>query len=71
MRDKKSIIKEIRQEYGNLLNLRKTAAALGFKDVRAAQGFLEGIPYVQMGKEKKYLASDIGARIWAHMTPAE
>ena len=71
MADRQTIIKDIRREYGNLLNLRKTAEALGYKDKRAAVKFLEGIPYCKMGREKKYLASDIGTRIYHRLEPTE
>lgn len=67
MNDKQSIINDIRKNYGNMLNVSKATKALGFKDRRATTKFLEGLPVCNMGKEKKYLARDIGGRIYERM----
>lgn len=68
--DKQTIINDIRKNYGNMLNIQQATVALGFKDRRAAVRFLEGIPSCDMGKERKYLAIDIGRRIYDRMTDA-
>lgn len=68
--DKQTIINDIRKNYGNMLNIQQATAALGFKDRRAALRFLDGIPCCDMGKERKYLAIDIGRRIYDRMTVA-
>lgn len=67
MADKKSIIDDIRKNYGNMLNLTEATNALGFSDKRAALNFLDGIPYCEMGRQKKFMASDIGKRIYDRM----
>ena len=67
MATRQEIINDIRKNYGNALNLREACLALGYKDKRAAKRFLGGIAYVDMGKEKKYLAIDIGRRIYDRM----
>lgn len=67
MSDKQKIIDDLRKNFGYMMNIQKATAALGYKDRAAAVKFLEGLPYVKMGKEKKYLASDIGKRIYDMM----
>lgn len=57
MLNKQEIAADIRKNYGNMLNIRQTTLALGFKDPRAAQRFLEGIPYCDTGRQKKYLGN--------------
>ena len=71
MRDKQAIIKDIRSEYGYMLNLREAGELLGFTDKHATWRFLEGLPFCKMGKEKKFLASDIGNRIYMRMLGTE
>ena len=71
MTDKQTIIRDIRREYGNMLNLRDACKALGVKDARTVMKFLEGVPYCDMGKEKKFLASDVGARIYSRLVISE
>lgn len=63
MADKLAIIKDIRKNYGNMLNIQQATAALGYKDRKATKKFLEGVPTCDMGKEKKYLAIDVARRI--------
>jgi hypothetical protein len=65
--DRQSIAADIRKNYGNFLNISKVTKALGFKDTRAALRFLEGVPSVNMGKERKYMAIDIAKRIEERM----
>lgn len=67
MTDKEAIIKDIRKNYGNMLNLTEATSALGYSDKRAALKFLDGVPWCNMGKEKKYMATDIGKRIYDRM----
>jgi len=67
MADKQAIINDVRKNYGNMLNLRETAEALGYKDKRAALKFMEGVSFCDMGKEKKFLAIDVGRRIYDRM----
>ncbi len=67
MSDRQTIINDIRKNYGNMLNLTKVTEALGYKDKRAALRFLEGIPFCNMGKEKKWLAKDVAGRIHDRM----
>lgn len=64
---KREIINDILKNYGNMLNLMEATNALGFSDKRAALRFLDGVPYCDMGKRKKYLAIDIGRRIYDRM----
>lgn|GEM_PF-4632132 len=67
MTRRQEIINDLRENYGNMLNLTQTTKALGFKDRRAALKFLQGVPYCNMGKEKKWLAIDIARRIYERM----
>jgi hypothetical protein len=67
---RQEIINDLRKNYGNMLNLSEATNALGFVNKRAALRFLEGVPYCRMGKEKKYLAIDIGRRIFERMESA-
>lgn len=67
MADKQTIINDIRKNYGNMLNVRQITAVLGFKDRHAASRFMAGVPYCRTGKEKKYLAIDVGRRIYDRM----
>ncbi len=69
MATKQGIVNDIRQNYGVMLNVTEATKALGFSDKRAAMRFLEGIPRCDMGREKKYLASDIAKRIYERMEP--
>jgi hypothetical protein len=71
MSDKQSIIRDIRKEYGYLLNLREAGEVLGFTDLRATRNFLEGLPYCEVGRQKKFLASDIGGRIYCRLIQPE
>lgn len=64
MADRREILDDIRRTYGNALNIQQLTSALGFKDRRAAKNFMAGIPPIDMGKEKKYLAIDVARRIY-------
>lgn len=64
MADRRAILDDIRINYGNALNIQQLTAALGFKDRRAAKNFMTGIPPIDMGKEKKWLAIDVARRIY-------
>lgn len=64
MADKQAIINDIRKNYGNALSIARLTEALGYKDRRAAVNFMEGVPPINMGKEKKYLAIDVAQRIY-------
>lgn len=64
MASKQDIASDIRRTYGNALNIQQLTEALGFKDRRAARGFMAGVPVINMGKEKKYLAMDVAKRIY-------
>jgi len=64
---RQEIINDLRENYGNMLNLTQATKALGFKDRRAALKFLQGVPYCNMGKEKKWLAIDSARRIYELM----
>lgn len=68
---KQEIIDDLRKHYGNMLNIQQATAALGYKDREATKKFLAGLPIVDMGKEKKYMAIDIGRRLYACMSTAE
>ena len=63
MADRRAILDDIRKTYGNALNIQQLTAALGFKDRQAAKNFMVGIPPINMGKEKKWLAIDVARRI--------
>ena len=65
--DRQAIINDIRKQFGNMLNIQQVTAALGFKDREAAKKFMQDVPYCNMGKEKKYLATDVGRRIYSRM----
>ncbi|MEG0941866.1 MAG: hypothetical protein RSE64_08220 [Oscillospiraceae bacterium] len=67
MADKQAIINDVRKNYGNMLSIQKATEALGFKDRRAAVRFLSDVPVCNMGKEKKYLAIDVGRKIFDMM----
>lgn len=69
MADKQAIINDIRKNYGNMLNLREATEVLGYSDKQAAKKFLKGVPYCDMGKEKKFLAIDIAKRIYDRLSP--
>lgn len=69
MATKQEIIDDIRQTYGTMLNLREATEALGWTNKRATKKFLEGVPAIDMGKEKKYMAIDIARRIYSRMEP--
>ncbi len=64
MATKQEIVADIRKNYGNALNIEKLTEALGYKDRRAAKKFMSGLPPIDMGKEKKWLAIDIGRRVY-------
>ena len=64
---KQEIINDLRKNFGNMLSIQQATAALGFKDRRAAKKFLAGVPVCNTGKEKKYLAIDIGRRIYSRL----
>lgn len=64
MADKQEITTDIRKTYGNALSIQQLTEALGFKDRRAAKNFMAGIPPINMGKERKYLAIDVARRIY-------
>ena len=63
MANRREILDDIRKTYGNALNIQQLTAVLGFKDRRAAKNFMVGIPPIDMGKEKKWLAIDVTRRI--------
>lgn len=63
MADKQAIINDVRKTYGNMLNITQAAKVFNCNR-KTVPLYLKDLPYLQMGKEKKYLASDIGSLIY-------
>lgn len=61
--ERQSIRKMIRQDYGEMVNLKEAANILGKRDRRAAAAFLADVPSYRIGREIKYFASDIARAI--------
>lgn len=68
---KQEIIDDLRKRYGNMLNIQQATAALGYRDREATKKYLAGLPVFSMGKEKKFMAIDIGRRLYASMSTTE
>jgi hypothetical protein len=66
MASKQEIIRDIRNEFGNMLNISKLAKVFGCER-HSVSTYVAGLPYLQEGKEKKYLALDVGRRIFERM----
>ena len=71
MAGKQELIDDLRKNYGNMLNLTQATAALGYKDREATKKFLAGVPAFDLGKEKKYMAKDIGRRLFDRMISSQ
>ena len=65
--DRKQLTNDLRTHYGLMLSVAEATMALGFKDRKATIRFLDGLQRCDMGKEKKYVASDIAKRIEERM----
>lgn len=63
MATKKEIIDDIRKNYGNMLNVAQLAVVFNCHR-KTVPNYVEGLTYFSNGKEKKYLAIDIGKRIF-------
>jgi hypothetical protein len=59
MKDCQAIIRDIRENYGNLLSISQVAQVFNCER-HAATRYVKHIPYLIVGRRKKYLASDIG-----------
>ena len=66
MTDKQAIINDIRKNFGNMLNVTQLAKLFNC-DRKTVPRYVEGLPYFTMGKDKKYLAIDVGRRIYDRM----
>jgi len=62
--DKKSIVADLKASVGgaSLLNITEIAKYMG-RSRNRLKPFLEGLEYLQMGTEKKYLVIDIAKKI--------
>ncbi|SHI24156.1 hypothetical protein SAMN02745823_03807 [Sporobacter termitidis DSM 10068] len=66
MATKQELINDIRRTYGNMLNVTQLAKLFNC-DRRTVPNYVSGLPFFSMGKDKKYLAIDIGRRIYDRM----
>lgn len=62
MAKRAEIVAEIRQQYGNMLNLTQVSKYLGMHR-ETAREFLSSVDCYKTGKERKYLATDIARRL--------
>lgn len=63
MATRKELLEDVRSRYGNMVNIREAGDIIGYTDRAAIKKFFEGLPYYDMGKEKKLMAIDIVKRI--------
>ena len=70
MANKREIVADIRRNYGNMLNVTQLAALFNCNR-KTVPGYVEGLRFFSMGKDKKYLAIDIGRRIYDRMEDSE
>lgn len=63
MADKQAIINDIRKNYGNMLNITQLARVFNC-DRKTVPKYVEGLPAFSQGRDKKYLAIDVGRRIF-------
>lgn len=66
MADKQAIINDIRKTYGNMLNIQQLTKVFNCNRCTVPV-YVDGLPFLQMGKEKKYLATDIGNLIYTRL----
>lgn len=66
MADKQAIVNDIRKNYGNMLNVQQVAKVFNCHRTTVST-FVDGVPYLKVGKEKKYLATDIGNLIYRQL----
>jgi len=68
--DKRDIVQDIKSQFNGagMLNLTEVARYLG-RSRNRVQPFLEGLEYIQMGTEKKYLVVDIAKKITNESRP--
>lgn len=66
MADKQEIINDIRKTYGNALNQTQLAKVFNC-DRKTVPKYVEGLPFFCQGRDKKYLAIDVGRRIYDRM----
>ena len=62
MADRRQIAEDIKKEVGNFFNLTAAARYLGMSRGKT-RTFLQGVPFYQDGKEKRFLAIDVAKRI--------
>lgn len=62
--DKRTIVSDIKQSFdgASFLNVTEIAKYMGISR-NTAPKFLEGLEYLQMGRERKYLVTDIAGMI--------
>ncbi len=67
--DKRTITQDIKNAFGGevLLNTKEVAKCLGISR-NTVPKLLSGLDYIQLGKYKKYLASDVAARLMEKRT---
>lgn len=66
MASKVEITADIRRCYGNALSQRQAKEYLGMGN-NQIQEFLIGVPFIQTGRKKRFLAIDLARRIYEEM----
>lgn len=54
---------DLRDRHGGLMNLTEVQRELGAKDPKTARAFLEDLPYILVGKQKKWDVADVARRM--------
>jgi predicted AAA+ superfamily ATPase len=63
---KQAIINDIRKNYGNMLNISQLAKVFNCNR-KTVPKYVEGLPFLRTGKEKKYYVVDVAGRIYDRM----
>lgn len=55
---------DLRERYGGMLGLAQIQRELGTKDQRIAERWLQELPYIRVGKRKKWAIEDIARKLY-------
>lgn len=54
---------DLRERFGGMMNMIEIQRELGAKDPKTARAFLEDLPYILVGKQKKWDVADVARRM--------
>lgn len=61
---------ELRELYGGMMTMTEIQRELGLKSPHSVRVFLEDLPYILVGKQKRWDVADVAGRMYAQRSGA-